>query len=616
MTAESSSVDVPPTVLSTLQATLIPDDIAPSSLHPFSSSGEQTVSLLHALLDTTERVAHSVTLHSATLVNDSKTVSLLRQQSDEQRPLHLSRTQVEKTIAAAEERRRADISYDGPSDYSSTLARISAWSSAAGMQTYPENAPDTLLLGGEVLVLDVALLPEPTVHASYAGSAAEGRHCPAMDAFISRLVSDVSKGGDGRRLRDALEYLMRLDKLAKREGNAGARWFDEVEALAKELARFTQEEVAVLAQLMGQPSVPLDVLLLRGHALSLPYLHSPALCFLVYLSPRAYLSLQRSAPVTTALQLPSFDISSSHLYNCLNSDLSVPGVTRAALALVPLPQTSSTPADPLLSSQPSFPLVPTALGFTHNFPLPTGPDAGKYGWVLTFGKGVVMSQSRMLKIASVVQPHQQLSYTGTGPSLSFVTGGWVDMLLNPEGSLVAERYTATYVSPTKMHPPLRLTLTTPDEPGFLLERVQVYNMQEVWAVLEIVRDQCWHNETLNGISWLPEAIAGPSATDDPGTGATEEELRALLTGTYTPRSIPVNIYVLSPAGIGLTFPERPPMPGMVMISVALSGAAGATVKVQGAMGVDIQMSALEEAVRRGSTLGLPGRIWAASQAAP
>lgn len=53
-----------------------------------------------------------------------------------------------------------------------------------------------------------------------------------------------------------------------------------------------------------------------------------------------------------------------------------------------------------------------------------------------------------------------------------------------------------------------------------------------------------------------------------------------------------------------------------MISVTLSGAAGATVKVQGAMGVDVQTSTLEEVVRRGGTLGLPGRIWAASQAAP
>jgi hypothetical protein len=130
---------------------------------------------------------------------------------------------VEKTMAAAEKRRHADMGYDGPSDYSITLVRISAWSSAVGMQTYPENAPDTLLLGGEVLILDVALLPEPRVHALYAGSAAEGRHSPAMDAFFSRLVSDVSTGGDRQRLRDALEYKMRLDKLTKREGNAGAR---------------------------------------------------------------------------------------------------------------------------------------------------------------------------------------------------------------------------------------------------------------------------------------------------------------------------------------------------------------------------------------------------------
>ena len=128
-------------------------------------------------------------------------------------------------MAAAEERRRADMGYDGPSDYSSTLARISAWRSAAGMQIYPENAPDTLLLGGEVLV---SLLPNPTVHASYAGSAAEGHHCPAIDAYFSRLVSDVTKGG---RLREVLEYMTHLDKLAKCEGNAAA--FVEVQRSPK-----------------------------------------------------------------------------------------------------------------------------------------------------------------------------------------------------------------------------------------------------------------------------------------------------------------------------------------------------------------------------------------------
>lgn len=185
---------------------------------------------------------------------------------------------------------------------------------------------------------------------------------------------------------------------------------------------------ASIDRITRQPSAPLDVLLLHGHALALPYLHSPTLCFLVYLSPRAYLSLRRSASATVPSQPASFDIPSPHLHSCLSADPPPIGVTRASLSLVPLPQPPPPPADPLLSRPPSFPLAPTALGFTHNFPLPTGPDSGKYGWVLNFGQGVVMSQSRMLEIARVVQPQDQLSYAGTGPSLSFVTS-WMDMLV-------------------------------------------------------------------------------------------------------------------------------------------------------------------------------------------
>jgi len=129
-----------------------------------------------------------------------------------------------------------------------------------------------MMLGGQVVVLDVGFVPEPTVRASYAGSGSgEDRHSPAMDAFFSRLVGGVVKGADnwnddGRRLREALGYLMRLDRLAMQEGNAGARWFGEVDALSKELAKFTQEEAALLAQYVA------------------PFAHS-----LVYISP--YISL-------------------------------------------------------------------------------------------------------------------------------------------------------------------------------------------------------------------------------------------------------------------------------------------------------------------------------------
>ncbi|KAF8269226.1 hypothetical protein EI94DRAFT_1725574 [Lactarius quietus] len=41
---------------------------------------------------------------------------------------------------------------------------------------------------------------------------------------------------------------MRLDELAAHEGNGGARWFSEVDVLAKELAKFTQAEATFLAQ--------------------------------------------------------------------------------------------------------------------------------------------------------------------------------------------------------------------------------------------------------------------------------------------------------------------------------------------------------------------------------
>jgi hypothetical protein len=66
-----------------------------------------------------------------------------------------------------------------------------------------------------------------------------------------------------------------------------------------------------------------------------------------------------------------------------------------------------------------------------------------------------------------------------------------------------ERYTALYVnifvyicerithnvyfqkSPNSIHPPLQLRLMPPEEPGFLLQRVPVHSMKEVWGILEV-----------------------------------------------------------------------------------------------------------------------------------
>lgn len=62
-----------------------------------------------------------------------------------------------------------------------------------------------------------------------------------------------------------------------------------------------------------------------------------------------------------------------------------------------------------------------------------------------------------------------------------------------------------------MHPVLRLTFATPDEPGFLLKRVQVYSMQEVRGVLGIVREQCSLSEILYGMAWMTEVDVRPLA---------------------------------------------------------------------------------------------------------
>lgn len=67
----------------------------------------------------------------------------------------------------------------------------------------------------------------------------------------------------------------------------------------------------------------------------------------------------------------------------------------------------------------------------------------------------------------------------------------------------------------------------------------------------------------------------------------------------------------------MTSPERPPIPGLVEMTVAfdVSRPRGIALNINGAMGADLQGDALEEVCRRGGLLSLPGRIWAKSHGA-
>jgi hypothetical protein len=65
----------------------------------------------------------------------------------------------------------------------------------------------------------------------------------------------------------------------------------------------------------------------------------------------------------------------------------------------------------------------------------------------------------------------------------------------------------------------------------------------------------------------------------------------------------------------MTCPERPPISGVVEITVAYdeTKSRGVSVELSGAMGCDLKPDTLEEIARRGGALGLSGRVWANSR---
>lgn len=107
-------------------------------------------------------------------------------------------------------------------------------------------------------------------------------------------------------------------------------------------------------------------------------------------------------------------------------------------------------------------------------------------------------------------------------------------------------------------------------------------------------------------------------------------------GTLNPRRIPVNVHLpsepvsdplfdsadLSSLGVSgvqqsgrakivMSAPERPPMSGLVEITVTFDPGRvrGVALDIRGAMGADLRLEALEEVCRRGGIFGLPGRVW-------
>lgn len=192
---------------------------------------------------------------------------------------------------------------------------------------------------------------------------------------------------------------------------------------------------------------PLDIFLLRSHALPLPYLTSPSISFLAYVSPLAYLSLLKNIaiPISQNNQnFPQLDIPLLSLRSHLQHHRQ--GVTIATLSLSGPSDWQLFPASmsmPNFTTRPTFSLVPRGSELEHVFPQTADPSTtmdtsdvplGHYVWMLDFtdgGKnpGVVMSQSRMRDIELVVNPLGGMDNLNSVGMMSFGTGSWVDLLV-------------------------------------------------------------------------------------------------------------------------------------------------------------------------------------------
>jgi len=334
----------------------------------------------------------------------------------------------------------------------------------------------------------------------------------------------------------------------------------------------------------------------------------------------SYLSLLRSSHKPENAESSPTDIAATTLRSYLSQTPSPKGPVIANMSLGPSSQPS--PFSQTLGRL-TFPLLPPESledpdfqNPDHILPEDNGPDA----WVLDFGPdGVVLSQGRMWEIQLVlglapgVDAMQMMSFG--------YSGSWVDLLMRSVDQMPHERYTAPYVSPTNTHPPLHLRLTAPAEPGFVLRKIRVRSMRDIWAICEIVKEQSWYNGLVMGCQWSPEGQEKDSDLDLDETR--DEDVDAILNGTLIPRRIPVNLVfeaALPPPlfepqlhrahpSLTMVFPSKTPGAPLIKASIALDSSTSTSVRV---VVNGVTVPGLEDSVRRGGGMGLAGRLWAKS----
>jgi hypothetical protein len=551
--------------------------------HPLSTEYTTVTAQLDAVINTTHRLNHALNqLNDLPLgENATKFVALMKE--------HTTLTSSINQSAAASASLSSLLQGDKRAIYPDTSpphpAKIAEWGRNLGMEAFVDGS--TTVLAGKVLVLDIDINDHVAVKTSFANntnSNGNSSAAPELDAFLAREVTrwinaarraagiDTAVGHSredpaieaarrSRAIQEHLRYLMMLDGLAASENEKGLRWFMEPTVVSDHMRK----------QVASPQMQTLDKFLTQ-HALPLPFLVTPSLSFMVWFSPRVYLQLLRSCSPSKQPSTWNIDIPIAHLKTSMLDTLE--DVTIATLRLVPCAEVakykmnpSDVPGDHALLTAPSQMWV---LDFTAKLPQ----------------NGVVMCQNRMRIIQGIVESRpidlismgsmssigsmsnlgnmNNMNFGEFGVASSQTTGSggtgrsWVDLLLNK--NLSAEYYTATYKSPNDIHPPLHLRLLAPLEPGFLLQRVPVRTVKQISRVLEVVKEQCWLNESLSILQWSPETqvLQSPQRPSNAEQDAASTALLAsVLAGTVAPQSIPVNVYLPSNALSALSQPVDP-----------------------------------------------------------
>ncbi|CUA70431.1 Receptor-type tyrosine-protein phosphatase eta [Rhizoctonia solani] len=529
----------------------------PQDMHVYATKAPSQ-SFLREIIDITQSLSNAlITMHP---VGDSKAISLLKEHATHDQVVFerqdLSRRACE-ILPHQGHHWVEDIPLDPKLRPDFILLRVEKWAKGAKMEVYQsdENGQNTLTCAGSAVVLDLMFeksameTDRPTIRlvslkTSYPTSkestpvtqpstTVEDLLGADITAYATEVLgndADATKAAElAWRVMGHIQYIMFLDAQAAREavaGETGARWFAEVGVLSPKVIDLACQEATGLSSQLQTHKAPLDIFLRRAHALPLVNLNSPSISFLIGVTPISYLSLLKASSnhidIPTSDPQPNIDIPINLLRRFVAQYPTPPGITTCNLIVVSDNQSMSGSIHHSPPRVPYFPLlsVPSVSSQSHAFPLPGGDNS----WVLDFGaKGLVMRRSAMQALVQALGHVSDIDVTLSG--MGFINlgmglmnednPGWISMLLQRRSRILAEHLYATQTSPNQLFPPVHLTLRVPNEAGFVLGRVRVRNMAEVWTTLEIVREQTWLNNIVTSYAWEdipPEYTEAPKAT--------------------------------------------------------------------------------------------------------